>query len=162
MRRACELSVVLATAMVSACTSHASSGDDAGASDAAVVSCQSDPRVDTYVANLAKRSSGGTFTGTLVASDPAPPAIGTNTWTLRIDDANGQPLANATVDVKPFMPDHGHGTSIRPVVTAGPAPGTYQVTPLYLFMPGVWRVTVSVQVGTAPADTVDFFFCVAG
>ena len=69
-----------------------------------------------------------------------------------------------TITVTPFMPDHGHGTSVRAVVTAQPD-GSFSVTPLYLFMAGVWRVTIAVGVGASDAgasESVAFFFCVAG
>lgn len=139
-------------------TTPPDAGTDPG-SDAAVT-CQKDPRVDTYVANLVKTS--GDMKVTLVSSDPAPPVRGTNTWTIRVADGAGNPVTGAAINVTPFMPDHGHGTSVRAVVTPQ-ADGTYTVAPVYLFMPGVWKITFSMpgpDGGAAPS--VDFFFCVAG
>jgi len=133
-------------------------GDDSGeAGDE--VSCVGDPRVDTYVASLEKVSLLGMKVKIQTAS-PAPPANGVNDWLLTITDANGQPVENATLAVTPFMPDHGHGTSVRPVITSQPG-GIYDVNPLYLFMPGVWRVSVTVQTDGG-SDGVFFWFCIEG
>ncbi len=130
--------------------------------EAGTVTCQNDHRVDTYVANLAKASQSGALRVTLASIDPAPPAIGTNGWTIRITDGSGTPMSNAPLTVTPFMPDHGHGSSIRAIVTPG-SDGTYTVSPLYLFMPGVWRVTFALPAGDAGrAESVEFFFCIAG
>jgi YtkA-like len=157
--------VAALAAGVAACsTSSASSSGavaDAQTGDA-VVTCQNDARVDTYVANLAKASTSGSLKVTLVSSDPAPPSVGTNTWTIHVADATGAPISNAPLTIASFMPDHGHGSSVKAVITPQ-ADGNYTVTPLYLFMPGVWRVTFALPATDAgPGDEVQFFFCVAG
>jgi len=148
---------------LAACTSSSGAAPDAGADDGAVVSCANDPRVDTYTANMTKASKSGAVKVTLVASDPAPPAIQTNKWTIKVTDANGAAIPGATIAVAPFMPDHGHPTSVKPVITAN-ADGTYRIDPLYLFMPGVWRITISVGTGADAGATEDvaFFFCIQG
>ena len=64
------------------------------------------------------------------------------------------------MSVTPFMPDHGHGTSLQPKVTSQ-GNGRYAISPVYFFMPGVWRVGVTLQVN-GRSETVNFFFCVAG
>jgi hypothetical protein len=135
------------------------SATDAGVSEASVT-CQNDPRVDTFTANLSKTSTSGALKVVIVSGDPAPPTAGTNTWVIKVLDANGAPVAVAP-KVDPFMPDHNHGTSIKAV--ANPQPdGTFQVTPLYLFMPGVWRITFTGAAadGGVP-ESVAFFFCVS-
>src|SRR5262249_40017779 len=91
------------------------------------------------------------------APAPAPPARGTDTWSMRITDAAGTTQPGLTVGVLPFMPDHGHGTSVNASVTANPD-GTYTVAPLYFFMPGVWRI--SFWIGPNQADVGEVFFCV--
>jgi hypothetical protein len=128
-------------------------------------SCAADPRVAAYQSGLAVPSSDGAWTLTLQAADPSPPLVGTNTWTLGVKDAHGQTMSGLSLGVKEWMPDHGHGSSVHATVTAQPD-GTYQVTPLYFFMPGVWQITF-----TAPASggddggagaTAVFSFCVEG
>ncbi len=156
----------LALAALGACGDDTSpppsgGGADAGPVDSGVaVTCQNDGRVDTYVANLSKASPSGAVKVTLVSSDPGPPGRGTNAWVLKVTDGAGAPISNAALAVTPFMPDHGHGTSVKPTITAGPD-GRYDIVNVYLFMPGVWRVTVAVP-GAGGTETATFFFCVAG
>ncbi len=147
------LFAILSTAALVACGSSSSPAD---AGD--VVNCQSDPRVMTYAPNLAVKSSGGSMTFTLVQSNPAPPGRGNDSWTVHVADASGQALPNLSLSVLPFMPDHGHGTSVDPAVsnTGG---GNYTVNPLYFFMPGVWRIRFT---SAASAETADFWFCIQG
>jgi hypothetical protein len=130
-----------------------------GGPDGDVVTCQDDPRVDHYVANLTKKSATGAYQIVLNAADPAPPAIGVNTWTIKVQDGAGGAMPAAALKVLPFMPDHGHGTSVKAAITSQPD-GSMSVTPLYLFMGGVWRVEFNPATGAA--DPVDFFFCIAG
>jgi hypothetical protein len=61
------------------------------------------------------------------------------------------------------MPDHTHDIAVEPEATYDAAAQTYNVTPLYFFMPGRWRATLSVNNGTdasPPIDTVEFIFCI--
>jgi hypothetical protein len=125
-----------------------------------LITCQNDPRVATYTPGLSVTSTSGTRKFILLSSQPAPPARGTNTWQLRITDAAGQNEPGLSVSVLPFMPDHGHGTSVNASVTANPD-GTYTAAPLYFFMPGVWRVTFATPPNQMN-DVADFFFCVPG
>ncbi|HTQ05039.1 MAG TPA: FixH family protein [Polyangiaceae bacterium] len=151
-------------------TSPTLSADDAGAlggeggSFSGTVSCADDPRVDTYTAKLVKPGDKGVLSFELTESDPAPPAKGANTWTLTITDADGNAM-NGTLAVDLFMPDHGHGTSVPPVVSFDDAAGTYTVKPVYLFMPGVWRITLDYfaePTDKKPLDEAIFYFCVEG
>ena len=93
---------------------------------------------------------------------PAPPAKGLNAWTLALTDATGSPMSGATITVKPYMPDHGHGSSIVPAVTPMSAAGTYQVTLLDLFMAGIWTVTFTITPPSGPVESLVFSFCVDG
>src|SRR5215467_6438806 len=75
-----------------------------------LITCQNDPRAMTYASGLSVTSTSGTRKYVLLTADPAPPARGTDTWTLKITDAGGTSQPGLTVGVLPFMPDHGHGT----------------------------------------------------
>lgn len=117
----------------------------------------------------------------LVAGDPAPPKRGNNRWTLQVLDANDQPLADAQLTkVKPFMPDHGHGTSTV-ATSAGveiadlacdaspkacraqlDSDGRVEVSGIDLRMAGVWTVTVSVLLNDGSSDDATFAFCIDG
>jgi hypothetical protein len=142
-----------------ACTSSSgntgatSSGETADSGP--IVSCDNDPRVDTYVANLVKKSASGKMQVTLVASDPAPPIVGNNSWTLKVTDDAGAAMT-ADVTVATWMPDHGHTASVKPAPAAQPD-GSWKVGNLDFFMGGVWRITI-----THDTESVQYFFCVDG
>jgi hypothetical protein len=152
-------SIALILAVCAACTSSSpATPADAGAGEGSAISCEHDTRAMTYAPNLS--ASANVTKVVLVDASPSPPARGTNTWTIKVTDAQGNAIPGATVTAKPFMPDHGHGSSVQPVVTAN-ADGTFGVTPLYLFMPGLWQVTFTVKTASSSDDVV-FSFCIAG
>ncbi len=104
------------------------------------------------------------FTFVLKSADPSPPATYENTWVLAVEDASGGALQGVTIDsVTPFMPDHGHGTSV-PQVTSNPD-GTFTIDSLYLFMPGLWQTTIVAGMAAdagGQRDSVVFSFCIQG
>lgn len=133
---------------------------DAG-SDARFVSCVGDPRADAYRPGLAKAGSAGAYTVTLVDAQPITAEKGTNRWTIRVTDVAGAPVDGMTIAVVPFMPDHNHGSSMDPVVRPSGSPGEYVVDPLYFFMLGLWRVTLTLTPpAPAAADVAVFHACV--
>jgi hypothetical protein len=150
MRRTIE---ALLIALVAACGKGSSSAD-AGE----IIDCSTDPRVMTYQPGMSIPSASKNLDFILVKSDPGPPAKGNDTWTLKVTNTSAQPQPNLGLSVLPFMPDHGHGTSVNASITDN-HDGTYTVAPLYFFMPGVWRVTFT---SSTPADSAVFFFCVPG
>ena len=130
-----------------------------------VVSCQNDSRVIAYAPNVSVTSTGGMMKLTLVKASLEPPIVGTQDWTVRATNTSGQAIPNLALSIDPntgvFMPDHGHGSSVHPLVTANPD-GSYDVSPLYFFMPGVWRITFNATMDSGAADTAIFYFCVPG
>jgi hypothetical protein len=72
-----------------------------------------------------------------VRTCPQPPSRGTNSVELFVSAA-GKPVDGLTVDVTPFMPAMGHGTSTPTITPEGD--GKYLVTEVYLYMPGVWQL----------------------
>jgi len=121
--------------------------------------CSTDTRKDVYAAGMTKPA--GPLTVKLLESDPGPPIKGTNNMTVEVTDASGAPVDGAKLTVTPFMPDHGHGSSVVPTVAASGG-GKYVVSNVYLVMAGLWRVTFSVQAGTAPSADAVFNFCLDG
>ena len=73
---------------------------------------------------------------------PDPPAVGSNAVELSFTDANGASLSGLGLSVVPWMPAHGHGTSVDPIVTEM-TPGTFVASPVYLFMPGSWELRMT-------------------
>ena len=128
--------------------------------------CAGDPRAQTYAAGMEQPGLAGNVRVRLVTASPAPPAKGLNAWTLQVVDAGGAPVVGAVVTVKPFMPDHGHGSSLVPSATPTDAAGRSSVTGLELFMAGVWEVSILVALpadaGVSATDTAKLTFCVDG
>jgi hypothetical protein len=140
-------------------------GDDGQPLPEGEVSCAEDARIDTYTDNMDKPGELGVLSFRFSDVEPAPPAKGSNTFHVRVTGANGAPVTGA-LHVALTMPDHGHGTPVTPVVSFDAATDEYTVTPLYLFMAGVWRIQFEAYAGTdqgaLPLDRTRLFFCIQG
>lgn len=68
-----------------------------------------------------------------------PPERGSICAELRVADADGAPRDDLAIDVVPWMPAHGHGSNVVPVVTAR-GEGVYRIESLDLSMPGTWEL----------------------
>jgi hypothetical protein len=78
-----------------------------------------------------------------VRTSPQPPARGTNSVQLTITQvSDGTPVDGLILDVVPWMPAMGHGTSTPTVTPMGG--GIYLVTEVYTYMPGVWALQTSI------------------
>ncbi len=150
---------------LSGCDSEGSSGSDSGeSSDAGQDSvCADEDRNDTFAVGLSR--SGAHVTVEFMEASPAPPDRGENTWTVKVTDAGGQGLTDAELEVVPWMPDHGHGSSVIVEVQAMQTPGEYQLQPIDLFMAGLWEVRLNFTLpGEAEGETIEdqvvFAFCV--
>lgn len=154
-------SVVALVLWGAALVSTACSADDEPSADAPpATGCAADTRKDVYTPGLSKPA--GSLSVRLVASNPGPPVKGTNAMTFEVLDAAGQPIEGATLTVTPWMPDHAHGSAVKPVVTAVGG-GTYTVDEIYLAMAGLWQIKVGVQgAGGGPLEEATFQFCLDG
>jgi hypothetical protein len=84
--------------------------------------------------------------------------MGDNAWTLRIDDASGQPVSGLPIRVVPWMTAHNHG-SVRVVVVTELGGGEYEAKPINVNMPGIWDIRVDFpNDGATPLRAV-FSFC---
>lgn len=145
---------LVALASLAAC-----GGDDTDGS--ATYNCEAETRDEQFLAGMQKVGAGGTQVS-LMEAMPAPPGRDDNTWEIDVARA-GSPLAGATIKVTPFMPDHRHGTSVPVVVTPDPAtPGRYELSPINLWMPGLWEITIDVTPAGGTRDSVVFRFCITG
>jgi hypothetical protein len=147
---------VLALGLAACGTNDGGGGDD-------VVDCSTVTDVDTFVVGLDHVGKSGVFDFKLMDSMPAPPARGNNTWLLQVNAMNagvvGAPVDGATIKVTPFMPSHQHGTGVAVEISAGASAGQYQLSPVNLWMQGVWETTIRATLDTA-TDTAVFKFCV--
>ncbi len=120
--------------------------------------CSVEMRDDTYALGLSR--TGAWAQVEFVGAEPAPPSRGDNTWTVRVLDPSGVARDDLDIDVEPYMPDHTHGSTVRCEVEPGPERGTYVLTPLNLFMPGLWDVTLRMEADDLGEDAVKFTFCI--
>jgi hypothetical protein len=130
---------------------------DAGLSD----SCLNDPTVDAWTNGLSRTSTNGSVKVTLKSGDPTPPARGVNAWAVSLTDGSGTAIPGAHPVAVPYMPKHGHGSTVTPDMTSTGGPD-YSVAPLYFYMPGIWQVTLSAVPDAGMADSVQFQFCIPG
>jgi hypothetical protein len=146
-------------------TGCGSAEEEAPSPPTPTVSCVDDPRLDSYSGELDKSGELGLLSFRFFDLEPSPPAKGNNTFHLQVSDAAGASM-QCDLRVDSRMPDHGHGTSVEPVITPDPALGSFTIRPLYLFMPGVWRLEFSAfddATGSAPMlDRAVLHFCVEG
>jgi YtkA-like len=137
------------------------SSSPSNTTDGDVIDCSNDSRAMKYAPGLVVTSTGKEMKFTLLSSDPAPPAHAVNTWKVAVANASAQPLTSLNLQVVPFMPDHGHGSTVQPSV-ANNSDGTYTVSNLYFFMPGVWQITFGATPPGGTADSAVYYFCVPG
>lgn len=149
---------LLALVVLGACEGD---GDDMGdaADSSEPLTCEDDERAEDFTVNLSKMGTGSSVT--IVDAMPAMPDRGDNTWTVRVADAMGNPEESMVVSLRPWMPDHGHGSPVEPVI-ADLGGGEYRIESLNLFMPGLWQITFNLETpeGDGAADEVMFSICV--
>jgi len=135
---------VLAPAvLLAACGSSAGSTGSNGSPQQTANVCPTHPKVLAYTAGMAFKGPNG-VTVKLMDSEPSPPKLGDNKWTIEVEDPSGAPLDGATIQFKQYMPDHGHNGVKDPVITPQNA-GTYELSPVNFNMEGYWENTVSVK-----------------
>ena len=146
--------------LVAACSDSGSGGVDA---DDGSYNCATETRADTFVVGLEKQGTGGALDFKLMTATPAPPMRNDNTWVLQINSMAagvvGNPMSGASLTVTPFMPDHQHGTPIEVKIMPLATAGQYQLSPVNMWMPGLWETTITATSTTASDSTV-YRFCI--
>ena len=84
------------------------------------------------------------------APRPIRSVLGQNVGQITVTDGNGQPVDGLTLSLLPWMPSHGHGTSVTPAIIDDGG-GVFVANPLYLFMAGEWQLRMTF--GGAVNDT---------
>jgi hypothetical protein len=77
-----------------------------------------------------------------VMPTPDPPVRGDVSVDLVITDSAGGPVDNLQVAAQPWMPSHGHGTSVVPTVMALGG-GHYRIDHVYFYMAGTWELRLT-------------------
>ncbi|HUS30383.1 MAG TPA: FixH family protein [Kofleriaceae bacterium] len=147
--------VVAAVGLLAACGGDDGEGDD--------VDCTMVTGADTFVVGLEKHGTGGTLDFKLMSATPSPPARGDNNWVVQINSMAsgvvGAPVDGAMLQVTPFMPAHQHGSPIAVTIAPGTNAGEYNLTPVNLWMPGVWETTIRATSGST-TDSAVYKFCI--
>jgi YtkA-like protein len=149
------------------CLGLAACGASNSGPDAAeMVDCSTIQGTDTFTVGangLHHNGINGAVDFAMVSAMPAPPARDDNTWVIQLSSMTsgvvGSPIDGASMTATPFMPAHQHGTPKQVIITPTGTTGQYQLTPVNMWMPGVWETTISVTSG-APADSAVFKFCI--
>ena len=89
---------------------------------------------------------------------PSDPIRGDNAWMVGVA-RDGEMLPGAEISVRPWMPDHGHGTPVEIGIT-DMGDGEYMLDPLNLFMAGLWEVHVTATLEDGTEEEVVFHACV--
>jgi hypothetical protein len=135
-------------ALVFLAASGCSSGDGADGAELGAVS-ESPAAVVT--------SDTGGYTVSVHSAPDAMPTRGVNTLRLDVTRvADGAPVSGLELDVVPWMPAHGHGASVKPTVAPGSVPGSYTVSNVALFMPGLWEIRTTIGGGAGGHDAPQF------
>lgn len=122
------------------------------------LACITSGRGQTYAVGLGPSAATATLSFKLMSAVPAPPGFNDNTWIVEITTPTGTPVTGAHLVVTPFMPDHQHGT--LPVkIEEQAAAGQYKLTPVNMWMPGYWEITIDATAG-AMHDSALYKFCI--
>jgi hypothetical protein len=128
------------------------------------IGCAGDPRGEKFALNMTHKGDSGMLSFVIAGSNFTPPAVDDNSWTIKVLDASGQPVKNATLTFPnnghpsdPWMPDHSHGA--HPAAAVNNHDGTYAVDPLYFSMAGIWSTYIEATSGSV-TDSTTFTFCV--
>jgi hypothetical protein len=84
-------------------------------------------------------SSGSGALQIAVRTSPQPPLRGIDAVQYAVTNAQGAPVLHLALQVTPWMPAMGHGSSIIPTVTEEGG-GVYVLTDVDLPMPGAWEL----------------------
>lgn len=133
------------------------------ADEDAPYNCAADTRGETYMIDLDHKGDSGILDFKLHAAVPAPPARLENQWDIEISPMTGasagEGVAGGHLSVVPYMPDHGHISPEKPVVTDMDK-GMYHLDKVFLWMPGVWETTIQATT-SAGTDSTVFRFCIS-
>jgi len=101
-------------------------------------------------------SDDGTLLFDVRTSPSQPPSRGSNNVQLRVRDAaTGAPKEGLSISAVPWMPAMGHGSSVQPSVTSL-SDGVYEISNVYLFMPGRWEIRAEVTGDTSHHAVMTF------
>jgi hypothetical protein len=101
-----------------------------------------------------RTSAQGLYTATLEPSRPLRPRQMDKVRVL-IEDARGEPIDGATIQIDGGMPQHGHGLPTQPRVTKQMGEGVYEIEGVRFNMGGWWEFKLEIA-GAPGTDRVTF------
>ena len=105
--------------------------------------------------STSKRSDGELFEVT-VTSNMDPLVLNEiHSWTVHIEDADGQVVKGAEIIVDGGMPQHNHGFPTEPRITEELGEGNYLLEGVKFSMAGWWEIKLDISSGSS-SDTVVF------
>lgn len=117
--------------------------------------CEEETRAEPLALGQLIEAEAGQLSLRVDAAVPEPPEAGNNRWTVAVSDGQ-QDLADCSLALDLWMPDHGHGAD-TPVVEQ-PEPGVYDVE-LDFLMGGFWEVSTQLECGEL-SDQLQLDLCV--
>ncbi|MEE9383780.1 MAG: FixH family protein [Nannocystaceae bacterium] len=148
---------LLGASLLFGCGCEGGGGD--GENVASAFDCADEDRAEPFTIGLTK--AGEIVDVSFVVATPAPPGKTDNSWRVLVVDKMGTPVEGVEIVVMPMMPDHGHGTTKDPVVTAvAGVLGQYDMSPVALHMSGYWEVTFELSLPDMTSDAVTFKLCI--
>lgn len=141
--------------MLSACDDGEETGDGMADDGMSARACDNEDRDDFAIG---VERAGSTLTLEIHDAMPSDPIRGDNAWMVGVA-RDGEMLPGAEISVRPWMPDHGHGTPVEIGIT-DMGDGEYMLDPLNLFMAGLWEVHVTATLEDGTEEEVVFHACV--
>lgn len=102
-----------------------------------------------------RHSDEGLFNVSYTASTGTVPVNQMHQWTLHVENVDGKPVEDATINVDGDMPQHGHGLPTQPRVTRNLGNGDYLVDGMKFQMGGWWLMDFTITAG-GQTDAVHF------
>ena len=130
-------------------------GDNADSTGTAGTSSMNMDIPEDLDTSTSKESDGGLFEVT-VTSSMDPLAINAiHSWTVHIEDREGNGVEGAAINVDGGMPQHNHGFPTEPQITGELGAGDYMLEGVKFNMTGWWELMLEISSGSV-TDTVAF------
>lgn len=108
-----------------------------------------------YEQSLFRMTDKGLFSIEMVLKD-RDLKVGVNSFDIIVHDKNNKDVADAEINIVPWMPDMGHGVREKPVIKERGG-GTYSVENVALIMEGRWELRLKIK-KNGTEDNVAFDF----
>jgi hypothetical protein len=105
---------------------------------------------------LTVASANGLWSMELRTGPTQPPGRDVVTVQYKVKDAQGAAVDGLALQITPWMPAMGHGTSVTPTVD-DQGEGIYEVSNVYFYMPGEWDLRTQLSQNSTVDDATPSF-----